>query len=122
MLFCKNDQDEVNHESKSEKNDKLLQTLPGSFCGRHVICDTFCGSGTDHSTGCAVCDIDSDLSAAPDDVAETFLIGIGLFVLLALDCYSRFFIGNYGHVMGAKMEYDMRRIVWASAEAVFFLL
>ena len=37
-----------------------------------VICDTFCGSGTDHSTGCAVCDIDSDLSAAPDDVAETF--------------------------------------------------
>ena len=63
---------EVNHESKSEKNDKLLQTLPGSFCGRHVICDTFCGSGTDHSTGCAVCDIDSDLSAAPDDVAETF--------------------------------------------------
>ena len=72
MLFCKNDQDEVNHESKSEKNDKLLQTLPGSFCGRHVICDTFCGSGTDHSTGCAVCDIDSDLSAAPDDVAETF--------------------------------------------------
>ena len=72
MLFCRNDQDEVNHESKSEKNDKLLQTLPGSFCGRHVICDTFCGSGADHSTGCAVCDIDSDLSAAPDDVAETF--------------------------------------------------
>ena len=72
MLFCRNDQDEVNHESKSEKNDKLLQTLPGSFCGRHVICDTFCGSGTDYSTGCAVCDIDSDLSAAPDDVAETF--------------------------------------------------
>ena len=28
--------------------------------------------GTDYSTGCAVCDIDSDLSAAPDDVAETF--------------------------------------------------
>ena len=46
--------------------------LPGSFCGRHVICDTFCGSGTDYSTGCAVCDIDSDLSAAPDDAAETF--------------------------------------------------
>ena len=72
VLFCRNDQDAVNHESKSEKNDKLLQPLPGSFCGRHVICDTFCGSGTDYSTGCAVCDIDSDLSAAPDDVAETF--------------------------------------------------
>ena len=33
---------------------------------------------------------------------KLFLIGIGLFVLLALDCYSRFFIGNYGHVMGQK--------------------
>ena len=33
------------------------------------------------------------------------------------------FIGNYGHVMGAKMEYDMQvKIVWASAEAVFFFL
>lgn len=120
MLFCKNDQDEVNHESKSEKNDKLLQTLPGSFCGRHVICDTFCGSGTDHSTGCAVCDIDSDLSAASDDVAETFLIGIGLFVLLALDCYSRFFIGNYGHVMGAKMEYDMRAELFGHLQKLSF--
>ena len=38
---------------------------------------------------------------------KLFLIGIGLFVLLALDCYSRFFIGNYGHVMGAKMEYEL---------------
>lgn len=120
MLFCRNDQDEVNHESKSEKNDKLLQTLPGSFCGRHVICDTFCGSGTDHSTGCAVCDIDSDLSAAPDDAAETFLIGIGLFVLLALDCYSRFFIGNYGHVMGAKMEYDMRAELFGHLQKLSF--
>ena len=32
-----------------------------------------------------------------------------LFILLAVDCFSRYFIGNYGHVMGAEMEYDMRR-------------
>ena len=72
MLFCRNDQDEVNHESKSEKMISYYKPYRDSFCGRHCICDTFCGSGTDHSTGCAVCDIDSDLSAAPDDVAETF--------------------------------------------------
>ncbi|MDO4281638.1 MAG: ABC transporter ATP-binding protein [Peptococcaceae bacterium] len=39
---------------------------------------------------------------------QTLYIAIGLLVLLAIDCYSRFFIGNYGHVMGAKMEYTMR--------------
>ena len=35
-------------------------------------------------------------------------IAVFLFTLLAVDCFSKFFIGNYGHVMGAKMEYDMR--------------
>ena len=29
-------------------------------------------------------------------------IAIGLFVLVAVDCYSKFYICNYGHVMGAK--------------------
>ena len=41
-------------------------------------------------------------------VHQIVFIAIGLLLLLAVDCYSRFFIGNYGHVMGAKMEYDMR--------------
>jgi len=53
--------------------DMLFATLSAAvgltipLVGREI-----CRSGTDHSTGCAVCDIDSDLSAAPDDVAETF--------------------------------------------------
>ncbi len=41
-------------------------------------------------------------------VHQIIFIAIGLLALLAVDCYSRFFIGNYGHVMGARMEYDMR--------------
>lgn len=36
------------------------------------------------------------------------VIGLFLVLLLALDCFSKYYIGNYGHVMGAKMEYDMR--------------
>lgn len=51
---------------------------------------------------------------------KLFLIGIGLFVLLALDCYSRFFIGNYGHVMGAKMEYDMRAELFGHLQKLSF--
>lgn len=51
---------------------------------------------------------------------KLFLIGIGLFVLLALDCYSRFFIENYGHVMGAKMEYDMRAELFGHLQKLSF--
>ncbi len=35
-------------------------------------------------------------------------IAVFLLALVCIDCYSRFFIGNYGHVMGAKIEYNMR--------------
>lgn len=47
-------------------------------------------------------------------------IACGLFALLAVDCYSRFFIGNYGHVMGAKMEYDMRREIFEHMQKLSF--
>ncbi len=47
-------------------------------------------------------------------------IAIGLFALLAVDCYSRFFIGNYGHVMGAKMEYDMRQEIFEHMQKLSF--
>ena len=49
-------------------------------------------------------------------------IAIGLLVLLAVDCYSRFFIGNYGHVMGAKMEYDMRQEIFEHMQKLSFSL
>ncbi len=41
-------------------------------------------------------------------------------VLLAVDCYSRFFIGNYGHVMGAKIEYDMRSEIFDHMQKLSF--
>ncbi len=47
-------------------------------------------------------------------------IALFLVVLLALDCFSRFFIGNYGHVMGAKMEYDMRAEVFGHMQKLSF--
>lgn len=47
-------------------------------------------------------------------------IAILLFGLLAIDCYSKFFIGNYGHVMGAKMEYDMRAEIFDHMQKLSF--
>lgn len=47
-------------------------------------------------------------------------IALFLLILLGIDCYSRFFIGNYGHVMGAKMEYNMRAEVFAHMQKLSF--
>ncbi len=47
-------------------------------------------------------------------------IAVILFVLMAADCYSKFFIGNYGHVMGAKMEYDMRAEIFDHMQKLSF--
>ena len=53
-------------------------------------------------------------------IREILFILAGLLVLIAVDCYSRFFIGNYGHVMGAKMEYDMRRELFGHMQKLSF--
>lgn len=47
-------------------------------------------------------------------------IAVFLLILLAVDCYSRFFIGNYGHVMGAKIEYDMRAEIFDHMQKLSF--
>ena len=51
---------------------------------------------------------------------KVMYIGIFLIMLLLVDCYSRYFIGNYGHVMGAKMEYDMRAEIFAHMQKLSF--
>ena len=47
-------------------------------------------------------------------------IAVFLAALLLIDLFSRFFIGNYGHVMGAKMEYDMRAEIFAHMQKLSF--
>lgn len=47
-------------------------------------------------------------------------IAVVLLVMVAVDCYSKFFIANYGHVMGAKIEYDMRAEIFAHLQKLSF--
>lgn len=47
------------------------------------------------------------------------LVGIML-ALIALEFFSNFFITNYGHMMGAKMEYDMRNEIFAHYQKLSF--
>ena len=49
-----------------------------------------------------------------------FLLGILMFAMLVLYCYSNFYISNYGHVMGAKIEYDMRAEIFEHFQKLSF--
>lgn len=51
---------------------------------------------------------------------EILYIAIFLLVLLGIDGYARYFIGNYGHVMGAKIEYNMRAEIFAHMQKLSF--
>lgn len=48
------------------------------------------------------------------------ILGIIMVILVAVECYSKYFISNYGHVMGAKMEYDMRAEIFAHYQKLSF--
>lgn len=53
-------------------------------------------------------------------IQQILRIGILLLVLVIVDCYSKFYISNQGHVMGAKIEYDMRADIFAHFQKLSF--
>jgi len=48
------------------------------------------------------------------------LLGIIMLFMLLVECFCNFFISNYGHVMGAKIEYDMREEIFAHYQKLSF--
>lgn len=51
---------------------------------------------------------------------KTIKIGMILAMLVVIDFGSRYFIGNYGHVMGAKIEYNMRAEIFDHMQKLSF--
>ena len=47
-------------------------------------------------------------------------IAIAVFSLIIIQVYCNYFISNYGHVMGAKIEYDMRAEIFAHFQKMPF--
>ncbi len=47
-------------------------------------------------------------------------IGAAMLVMVVVDCYCKYFISNQGHVMGAKIEYDMRADIFAHYQKLSF--
>lgn len=54
--------------------------------------------------------------------AQEMIIKLGLFmlVLVLVQWYSNYYISNYGHVMGAKIEYDMRAQIFDHYQKMSF--
>lgn len=51
---------------------------------------------------------------------QILLLGLGMTALILVQCYCNFFISDYGHVMGAKIEYDMRAEIFAHYQKLSF--
>ena len=52
--------------------------------------------------------ITGDIIHRPDALKWILIIAAAMVGLIALEAYCSYFTANYGHVMGAKMEYTMR--------------
>lgn len=48
------------------------------------------------------------------------LIAVSMTILVLIQAYCNYYIANYGHVMGARMEYDMRRDIFAHYQKLSF--
>ena len=51
---------------------------------------------------------------------HVLLLGVMMIGLVAVSCYCNFFISDYGHVMGAKIEYDMRAEIFEHYQKLSF--
>lgn len=53
-------------------------------------------------------------------IEKLMIIAGGIGALILFQCYCNYFISNYGHVMGAKIEYDMRAEIFAHFQKLSF--
>ena len=51
---------------------------------------------------------------------HVLLLGVMMIGLVAVSCYCNFFISDYGHVMGAKIGYDMRAEIFEHYQKLSF--
>ncbi|MBQ8662911.1 MAG: ABC transporter ATP-binding protein [Eubacterium sp.] len=57
---------------------------------------------------------------AGESLQTIIRLGVFMVVLILIQLYSQFFITNYGHVMGAKIEYDMRAEIFSHYQKLSF--
>ncbi len=61
------------------------------------------------------------ITLEPSQAMEKILrLGILMVVLVLVECFCNYFITNYGHMMGAKIEYDMRAEIFGHYQKLSF--
>ena len=56
-----------------------------------------------------------------DEILHTiFVLGAIMTALVLIQCFSNYFIGNYGHFMGAKIEFNMRKEIFEHYQRLSF--
>lgn len=53
-------------------------------------------------------------------IESLMIIAVIVAILILIQCYCNYYISNYGHVMGAKIEYDMRAEIFAHFQKMPF--
>lgn len=51
---------------------------------------------------------------------QTLLLGLFMAFLVVISCFCNYYISNYGHVMGAKIEFDMRAEIFEHYQRLSF--
>lgn len=57
---------------------------------------------------------------AKEALDKITVLVIVMLALVAVECFCNYFIANYGHVMGAKIEYDMRAEIFGHYQKLSF--
>lgn len=57
---------------------------------------------------------------ASESLKTILMLTVIMAALIILECYCNYFIAYYGHIMGAKMEYNMRNEIFAHYQKLSF--
>ena len=58
--------------------------------------------------------------SSDESLHTIFILSGVMLILIFIEFFSNFFITNYGHMMGAKMEYDMRNEIFGHYQKLSF--
>lgn len=58
--------------------------------------------------------------SSDESLHTIFILSGAMLILIFIEFFSNFFITNYGHMMGAKMEYDMRNEIFGHYQKLSF--
>ena len=100
---------------------RLLPAVPGAFFFADLLF-AILGAGVSLGIPLIVRYITTNVIILPGNEALQIIAKLGavMLAMVALECYCNFFIAYYGHIMGAKIEHDMRNEIFEHYQKLSF--